>query len=165
MELKVSNSTTNFGHPSETLDFDKRTTPSKTINIIWAYKGVSQSAIATLDVPCERINRLYLVGYHLLNPSTTNPVRVQFDQTSGSNFSAGLNGVASNSQTNFITLINTTTNVGFASLPQEQLVGNWKMSDGKIQSLGVRLYDAYSGAEITWANLLLIFRAESLTWQ
>jgi hypothetical protein len=165
MEFKASNASTSFGEPGELVRFEKRTAPSKTINMVWNYKGVSQSALATLDVTCERINRLYLVGYHVDNPSTTNPIRVSFDPTSGSNFSSGLNGVASNSQSNFITLINTTTNLGYASLQQEQLVGNWKMSDGKIQSLGVRLYDIYTGAEITWNRLLLIFRAESLTWQ
>lgn len=163
MDIKASNTVTSFGEPSDVAPNNGKS-PQKTVTMVFGYTGVAQSASATLDTPLERIERLYLVGYHVTNPSTANPIRIQFDNSGSSSFVNGLNTLGSISQTNFLVIANQTTAAGYGSGSIKQLIGSWKLGDGKIHKLGLRLYDLYTGAEITWTNLMLVFKAKALTW-
>jgi len=61
-------------------------------------------------------------------------------------------------------IINSTTNAGYAAAPQEQVLAVWKNSEGILDKIGLKLQDAYSDAEITFSNVLLIFKVDTLTW-
>lgn len=156
--LKAGRADTNFRAPGEIVPYEKREiVPRKTI--LAKFTRVDNNwCKASLDKPIQRITRIWLTAYHIKNPSSLNPVRIEFkDDTKG--------------MTTGIESVYMTTN-GYPTsifLPNYQpgdalLIADWKYSEGEIQDFAIKIYDATNDTQITWDTALFWFEYEALNW-
>lgn len=110
----------------------------------------------SLGCPVRHIRRLWMKGYYIDNPSSIKPIRISFE---GDGLTSGMK-VATNITGGEGSII--VPNFAITSPLQ---IATWKMSDGVVADLGVKLYDTESGAQITYDYLYLWLEAETLIWQ
>src|SRR5690349_20643623 len=79
--FKASNATTNFREPSEMVPYDHREIVPRKL-LVMKFTRVSDAyAVADLGAtPVARVSKMWLTAFHIKNPSSLNPVRVEFSE-------------------------------------------------------------------------------------
>lgn len=161
---KAGNSDTSFKEPQELTTHVDRPLPVRTVYMRFDYAANTFSE-AVLGKTMDRISKLYLVGFHVKTPSSTDPIRVDFDPR---HLVAGMDTEGSGAVTTHTAfLINTVANnadTPFAAKPTSDLIARWPNHDGQFTKMGIKLFNGYTNAAITWVNVLLIFEVHQLNW-